>query len=111
MQNDNVVAALARLGERIDGMTVAMGLMRTDMRDEFRDLHERLGHHIGDDDRRFNASAVITDTKVGEVYKHIESREHNFVIRLIAIFGLILTGLGTVSTLFYYFILPALRKV
>ena len=109
MESESVVAALAKLGERIDGTMSALGLLRVEMRSEFRDLHVRFDEHVRDTDRRFNAAAVIADTKVGEVYRVIEDREHKLVMRLLGLGGLVVTALGTFASIVFY-IIPAMLK-
>ncbi len=111
VENDQIVSALARLGERIDGVTLAVGMMRMETQTSLRELREELAEHARDTDRRFNASAVIVDTKVGEVYKAMETREQSFTMRLIAIAGLSLTALGAFTALVVQVVIPALTKV
>lgn len=94
MDADQIVVALARLGERIDGVTAAVGVMRADLHDDMRVLREDFRQHLVDADRRFNAAAVITDTKVADVYRFIAEERRSFNQRALQFGAIIVTLLG-----------------
>lgn len=73
---DGIALQAARTDTKINVITEASGLFRTEVRSEFRDVKEMVSDHAAEDTRRFESAALSLDKKVGEVYAHVDTQEN-----------------------------------
>lgn len=103
-------ARLAVLVSKLDGLHVAIGIMRSEVKEGFVEVTRQFERHEREDDDRFERARLSIDTKVAAVYAHVDNERRHLTSRAWAAVGVVLAGLG-VFTGIIFAVIPWLTKV
>lgn len=91
----------AKLHTKLDERETQHGAFRQEVRSALAEIKVMFNEHTKEDTRRFEQERVALDTRVGELYKHVDEKHRGLVSRAWAVAGFTITTLGAVAAVFF----------